>query len=49
MNIFENQKQTQITQLDIIENYNGIKDGGVAAEFYENCDFIPDPQSLDPN
>ena len=34
LNVFENQKQTQITPLDIIENYNGVKNGGVTAELH---------------
>ena len=42
--MLENQKNSQA-----IENYNGIRNGDITAEFYENCDFIPDPKMLDPN
>ena len=48
LNIFKNQKEAKTSPLDIIEHYNGVKDGGVTAEFFENCDNIPDPKSLDP-
>ena len=34
--------------MEAIENYNGKRDGGVTAEFYEDCELIPDPKTLDP-
>ena len=46
LNIFQNQEI--MPPLEAIENYNGIKDGGITAEFYENCELIPDPKTLDP-
>lgn len=46
LNIFQNQKIME--PLKAIENYNGVKDGGITAEFYENCELIPDPKTLDP-
>lgn len=47
LNIFENQDKIT-SPIDAIEEYNGIKDGGITAEFYENCELIPDPKTLDP-
>ena len=47
LGIFENQDQLP-NPIETIKNYDGVKDGGISAEFYENCDMIPDPKSLDP-
>ena len=49
-NIFSNQtmlKEQNISPLDIIKEYNGTKEGGIKAVFYENCNDIPDPKSID--
>jgi hypothetical protein len=49
LDIFQNQDlQKKMSPLEAIENYNGVKDGGISSEFYENCDLIPDPKTLDP-
>ena len=47
LNLFQN--QTIMPPLDAIKNYKGKLTGGITAEFYENCDNIPDPKDLDPN
>ena len=46
LNIFENPPTT--SPIELIQNFNGIKEGGVSAEFYEDCEQIPDPKTLDP-
>ena len=46
LNLFQN--QDIIPPLEAITNYQGHTTGGISAEFYENCDKIPDPKSLDP-
>ena len=38
-NLFQNAEDP----LSIIEHYKGELKGGIKAEFYENCDDIPDP------
>ena len=49
LNIFQNQHMFQdTTPIEVIETYDGYKQGGVTAHFYENCDLIPDPKALDP-
>ena len=50
LNIFENQHMltNKITPLELIESYTGSKDGGITTHFYENCELIPDPKTLDP-
>ena len=48
LNIFINQEKFPKPLLEVIEEYNGERDGGITAEFYENCDLIPDPKTLDP-
>ena len=45
-NLFKNQEH--IAPLKAIEVYRGEALGGITAEFYENCEAIPDPKSLDP-
>ncbi len=49
LNIFENQHMitNKITPLELIESYTGRKDGGIKTQFYENCELIPDPKTLD--
>lgn len=46
LNLFHN--QTFVPPLKAIESYEGTRDGGITAEFYEDCEAIPDPKSLDP-
>ena len=50
LNIFENQHMitNRITPLELIESYNGSRNGGITTQFYENCELIPDPKTLDP-
>ena len=50
LNIFENQHMitNRITPLELIESYNGARTGGITTQFYENCELIPDPKTLDP-
>ena len=45
LNLFKNQKH--ITPMDALLNYRGPALGNVTAQFYENCEEIPDPKSLD--
>ena len=49
-NIFQNQDMlgNAVSPIEAIERYDGVKDGGISAEFFENCELIPDPKSLDP-
>ena len=48
-NIFHNQNMLgNVSPLEVIERYDGPRDGGISAEFFENCELIPDPKSLDP-
>ena len=37
----------ELSPLEAIESYDGIKDGGIVANFYNDCTSIPDPSSLD--
>ena len=48
LNVFENQDNIKGPILKAIEEFNGIREGPIKAEFYENCDMIPDPKVLDP-
>ena len=31
-----------------IENYSGVRNGEIRADFYDDCENIPDPSPLDP-
>ena len=44
LNLFQNQEL--IPPLEAIQNYQGKLIGGITANFYENCDQIPDPKEL---
>merc|ERR1712055_383652 len=33
---------------EAVEKYQGLRVGDITAEFYENCELIPDPKCLDP-
>ena len=43
---FENQDKFK-DPVEAVANYPGIRNGDITAEFYENCDSIPDPKTLD--
>ena len=50
-NIFSNQEvlaEAGLTPIQAIEDYDGVKERGVTAQFYENCELVPDPSTLDP-
>ena len=47
LDIFQNQNDFKNPE-EAIEKFNGIQNGEITAEFFENCDLIPDPKSLDP-
>ena len=38
--------KANLTPLEAIEEYNGVKEGGIIANFYSDCSNIPDPSSL---
>ena len=42
-------ERSNISPLDAIDEYDGIKDGEVKTNFYENSCEIPDPKELNPN
>ena len=47
LNIFENQHTlTKNTPLGLIESYTCSKDGAITSQFYENCELIPVPKTL---
>ena len=46
LNLFNN--QSLIPPLEAIDTYTGELKGGITAEFFEDCEQIPDPRSLDP-
>lgn len=46
LHIFQNQDAFK-NPSEAVENYNGLKNGTITAEFYENCESIPDPKTLD--
>ena len=35
-----------LTPIEAIEEYNGVKEGGIMANFYNDCSSIPEPSSL---
>ena len=41
--------RSNVSPVEAINEYNGIKEGGIKAEFYENCNDIPDPRELNSN
>ena len=45
-NLFKNQEL--ISPWEALENYQGEGSSEITAEFYEDCDAIPDPKTLDP-
>ena len=46
LELFQNQEEDK-TPIEAIEQFNKAKEGGITAEFYENCELVPDPKSLD--
>ena len=38
--------KANLPPLEAIEEYNGVKEGGIIANFYSDCSNIPDPSSL---
>ena len=51
-NLFQQQDvlmKANISPLEVITEYTGIRKGGIEAEFFEDCADIPDPKKLDPN
>ena len=50
-NLFKHQDvltKANLSPLEALDEYQGIKEGGVVANFYEDCSNIPDPQQLNP-
>jgi ABC-type lipoprotein export system ATPase subunit len=50
-NVFKNQDsllEAGITALEAIQTYTGLKENNIKANFYTDCDLIPDPSELDP-
>ena len=50
-NVFRNQEQlleAGISPSQAIEEYTGPKDNNINANFFTNCELIPDPSELDP-
>ena len=37
-----------ISPLTAIENFSGVRNGKIRADFYDDCQDIPDPSALDP-
>jgi len=51
-NLFANQnvlKEKKITPLEILSEYNGIRNGKIKADFFGDCSLIPDPADIDKN
>ena len=48
LDLFQNQDLLKHqTPIEAIEQFNKPKEGGITAEFYENCELVPDPKSLE--
>ena len=50
-NVFQNQESLLdigVSPFQAIERYTGPKEGAIIANFYTDCDLIPDPSELDP-
>ena len=51
-NLFSQQSvllQSNLNPVDVLTEYNGNKEGGVTASFFEDSSLIPDPKTLNPN
>ena len=46
-NVFNSQEMLQ-SPLIAIEKYRCVRNGEIRADFYDNCQNIPDPSALDP-
>ena len=38
--------KANLTPIEAIEEYNGVKEGGIMANFYNDCSSIPDPSTF---
>ena len=38
--------KANLSPLEVITDYNGVKEGGIKAEFFNDCGSIPDPKDL---
>ena len=38
--------KANLSPLEVITDYNGIREGGIKAEFFNDCGAIPDPKDL---
>ena len=50
-NVFKNQEsllEAGMSPLETIQNYTGPRESDITANFYTDCDSIPDPSELDP-
>ena len=48
-NLFNSQEALgNILPLTVIEKFNGVRNGKIRADFYDDCQGIPDPSALDP-
>ena len=48
-NIFRNQdafQKVELTPVEVIDQYTGDRKGGIKAEFYADCNMVPDPAEL---
>ena len=49
-NIFTNQqklKELKLTPLKVLNEYDGVQNGKIKADFYSDCTMLPDPADLD--
>ena len=50
-NVFANQEALRvanISPLTAIDTFSGARNGKIKADFYDDCQNIPDPSALDP-
>ena len=48
-NLFNSQEALgNISPLTAIEKFSGVRNGKIQADFYDDCQNIPDPSALDP-
>ena len=48
-NVFTNQsllRKSGLSPLNVLDVYNGVRDGRIKADFYSDCTLIPDPAEL---
>ena len=41
--------KVNLSPLEAIDEYNGVRDKSVKADFYDDCTMIPDPTELNVN